>query len=73
MKNPQHLLKSFLPVIKNNWIIKFSIMDGNVLLTVFSMSTGQTFIRYYEDEDLAVKFINFILEQNADDMLPYTI
>lgn len=66
-KNLHGKLKTYLPVVKNNWVIKFSILDCNVLLTIFSMSTAQTIIRYFNNEDDACKFINFILQQNADE------
>ena len=73
MKNPQTnskgKLKLFLPVVKNNWVIKFSILDDNVLLIIFSMSTGQTIVRYFDNEDGACSFINYILLQNADDIV----
>lgn len=57
--------KSWQPVIRNRWIIKFSIYETNVLLIVTSCITGQTFIRYYAEEDQACEFLNFILTKDA--------
>jgi len=55
--------KTFLPVNRNGWWIKFSTYcDHNVLLVFTSMFTGQTIIRYFNNEDDAVKYINFIIE-----------
>jgi hypothetical protein len=34
------------------------------------MYTGQTFVRYYDDEDNAVKFINYIVECDPAEELP---
>lgn len=66
MKNSQKnktflKLKSFNPVLKNNWVIKFSTYDDHVLLVILSMMTGQTIIRYFDNEDGAVEFINYII------------
>lgn len=55
--------KSFLPVNRNGWWIKFSTYDhDNILLIVTSMFTGQTVVRCYDNEDDAVKFINYIID-----------
>ena len=59
--------KSWHPVARNGWIIKFSIFDEtNFLITVISQYTGQAFIRYFNDEDDACLFINFIQELDAE-------
>jgi hypothetical protein len=76
MKNSQKnktflKLKSFNPVLKNNWVIKFSTYDDHVLLVILSMMTGQTIIRYFDNEDGAVQFINFVLLQDASEDLPF--
>ena len=56
--------KFWQPVVRNGWIIKFSVHDDtNVLLIVTSKLTGQTIIRYYDDEDEACEFINYIMNQ----------
>lgn len=57
--------RSWQPVIRNKWIIKFSIFETNVLLVVTSIITGQTFVRYFADEDTACEFLNYILSQDA--------
>jgi hypothetical protein len=61
---------SFLPVNRNGWWIKFSTnKDSNILLLFTSMFTGQTIVRFFQEEDEAVKFINFIIEQNPAEKL----
>lgn len=55
--------KTFLPVNRNGWWIKFSTYCGhNVLLVFTSMFTGQTIVRYFDNEDKAVNYINYIIE-----------
>lgn len=55
---------------RNGWYIKLSIYkDENILLIFVSKYTAQTIIRYFNCEDEAVKFINFVIEQNAEEML----
>lgn len=54
---------SFHPVNRNGWWIKLSTLKThNILLLFTSMYTGQTVVRYFEEEDEAVKFINYIIE-----------
>lgn len=61
---------SFFPVNRNGWWIKFSTnKDSNILLLFTSMFTGQTIVRFFQEEDEAVKFINFITEQNPAEQL----
>lgn len=51
----------FQPAVKNGWIIKFSVhKNSDILLIIVSRYTGETFLRYFTDEDHAVKFINMI-------------
>ena len=58
------------PVSRNGWWIKFSTYrDHYILLMIVSKYTAQTIIRYYQDEDEAVAFINFITTCNAQDVL----
>jgi hypothetical protein len=53
--------KFWSPVMRDGWIIKFSVYDLDKILIFFvSQYTGQTIIRYFADENDAVKFINFI-------------
>ena len=59
-------LSFFRPVVKNGWVIKFSVSkDTGILLFIISKYTGQTIIRFYEKENSAVNFINMILEKDA--------
>lgn len=56
---------SFSPVNRNGWWIKFSVYkDSNILLVFVSRYTGQTLIRYYDDEDEACEFINYVISHD---------
>jgi hypothetical protein len=60
--------KFWQSVVRNGWWIKFSTYrDHYILLMIISQHTGQTIIRYFEEEDEAVAFINFITTCNAQD------
>jgi hypothetical protein len=60
--------KSWQPVERNGWIIKFSVFrDTFVLLTFISRHTGQCIMRHFIDEDEACVFINFITELDAEE------
>ena len=60
--------KSWQPVARNGWIIKFSVYrDTNVLLTVISQYTGQVIMRHFTNEDDACMFINLVIELDADE------
>jgi len=62
---------TFLPVNRNGWWIKFSVYNAhNILLVFTSMFTGQTIVRYYQNEDDAVKFINYVIECDATEEIP---
>jgi hypothetical protein len=62
--------KSFSPVIKNGWAIKFSTYrNSNILLVFSSIHTGQTIVRYFTDEDDAVSYINYVIAKNPIEML----
>lgn len=63
--------KSFSPVTRNGWAIKFSVYrDCNILLLFTSLHTGQTIVRYFTEEDDAVDYINFVTSQNPQEELP---
>jgi hypothetical protein len=57
--------KSWDPVLRNDWAVKFSTYRGYILLFFHSIHTGQTVIRHFTDEDQACKYINYILQQDA--------
>lgn len=63
--------KSWEPVVRNYWAIKFSVYKENILLVFTSVFTGQTIIRYYTNEDEACEYINFILHQDPTKYLPH--
>lgn len=59
--------KSWMPVVRDGWIIKFSIYRQTfILLTVVSQYTGQCIIRQFCNEDEAVVFINMVTMLNAE-------
>jgi hypothetical protein len=63
-------LKFWSPVERNGWYIKFSISkDESVLLIFISAYTCQTIIRYFENENDAVKYINFLCEKDPSILL----
>lgn len=62
-------VRSWQPVVRKNWIIKFSVYRDYILLTFVSRYTGQTIIRQFRDEDLACEYINFILSKDPGDIL----
>ena len=60
--------KSWQPVARNGWIVKFSVYkDSFVLLTIVSQYTGQVIMRHFKDEDEACMFINLVVELDADE------
>jgi len=60
--------KSFQLIIRNGWAIKFSVYRGeNILLIFTSTFTCQTVVRYFNNEDEAVDFINYITAQNPQE------
>ena len=59
--------KSWAPVIRNGWWIKFSTYkETNILLIFVSQHTGQSIIRYFVDEDDAVEYINYITSTDSE-------
>jgi hypothetical protein len=58
------MMKTWNPILRNGWAIKFSIYrEENILLLFTSKHTGQTFIRYFNEENDAVTFINFVCDK----------
>ena len=56
----------FQPAVRNGWIIKFSVYKNTEILLMFvSKYTGQTIVRYFPEEDLAVKYINMIISKDS--------
>ena len=74
LRNSQTLLQQeiksnldcFHPVVRNGWVIKFSILKNTDILLIFtSKYTGQTIIRYCHSEDDAVDVINMVIDRDA--------
>jgi hypothetical protein len=62
--------RSFSPIIRNGWGIKFSTYrNNNILLLFTSLHTGQTLVRYFTDEDSAVDFINYVIEHSPVELI----
>jgi hypothetical protein len=56
----------FQPAVRNGWIIKFSVYKNTEILLMFvSKYTGQTIVRYFSEEDTAVKYINMIIAKDS--------
>ena len=54
------------PVVRNGWIIQFSVYkESEILLFMTSRYTGQTIVRFFNDEDEAVKFINMVMHRDS--------
>jgi len=62
---------SWEPIVRNGWVIKFSVYKKNILLSFTSIHTTQTVIRYFGDEDLACEFINFICHKDSTQDIPF--
>ncbi len=62
--------RSFSPIIRNGWAIKFSLyLDVNILLVFMSMHTGQIIIKYYDNERDAIKYINYVISKDAQETI----
>ena len=57
-------LKTFKPIVRDYWWIKFSNYKGSILIFVGSMMSGQVITKYFKDEDLAVDYVNWVLHQD---------
>jgi hypothetical protein len=56
--------------MRNGWAIKFSLyLDINILLVFMSMHTGQTIIKYYDNERDAIKYINYVISKDAQETI----
>lgn len=64
LKHIEKHIKSFKPVVKEYWWIKFSHYKGNILLFCGSVLTGQVITQYFSEEDDAVMYINWLFHQN---------
>ena len=64
-------IRSWHPVIREYWWIKFSNYKGNILLFVGSTLTGQLTTQYFTDENLACQYINWVLNQDPTKLLKY--
>lgn len=73
MQDIQSNTTYFTPVVRNGWIIKFSVyQNSDILLVVVSRYTGQTIVRYFGEEDDAVKFINMVITKDASHNLDHS-
>lgn len=64
-------LRSWHPVVHEYWWIKFSNYKGNILIFVCSTLTGQVMTRYFTNEDLACKFVNWIFNQDPTQFIKH--
>ena len=68
-QNIQKNLKLFSPISRNGWIIKLSVYDSNIMLLFNSPITGQSFIKFFEDDEKAVEYINIVISNNSNDLM----
>jgi hypothetical protein len=54
---------SFPLVLRGNWHIKASIYKGQVLVIANHIMIEKIVIKFFDNNDEAVKFINFIVER----------
>jgi len=53
--------QSWQPIFRDGWYIKLSTYENtNFLLTFISKHTGQCILRYFNNEDSAIMFINMV-------------
>jgi hypothetical protein len=57
--------KSWSPIARNGWVIKFSTIGDDILLIFFSQYTSQTIIRHFNNEEDAIHFINYMLIRDS--------
>lgn len=63
-------LRSFSPITRNGWTVKLSTYrDANIMLVFCSVYTNQAFIKFFENEDDAVKYINIVISKNSNEIL----
>ena len=68
LEDIKNQLMSFHPVVRNGWAIKFSThRDDNILLVFTSVYTAKTVVRYFTEEQDAVKFINYMMTTNPQE------
>lgn len=61
---------SWETVLRNGWAIKFSTYrNSNILLVFVSVITGQTIVRYFDNEVDACDYINFITSKNPSELI----
>lgn len=62
-------IRSFEPIVRDFWWVKFSTYKDNILIFVASTLTGQMKTRYFTDEDKACIFVNWVLDQDPSKSL----
>jgi len=61
-------LKSFDEIERNGWTIQMSTLNDHYILFILrSKKSGQTVIRYFDDEDIAKEFVDSIIELESED------
>ena len=59
----------FFPMVRNGWIVKFSVQKNkevmHILIVITSRYTAQTLIRYFDKEPDAVEYIKSIILTDA--------
>ena len=63
-KDIKENIRSFQPIARDYWWIKFSNYKGNILLFAGSILTGEIVTQHFNDEDDAVMYVNWLFHQN---------
>lgn len=62
-------IKTFSPIVKEYWWIKFSNCNGSILMFCGSILTGEVVTNYFYEEDDAVMYVNWLLHQDPSKLL----
>ena len=57
-------IKTYQPVGRDYWWVKFSNYKGNILLFAGSILTGEVVTQHFADEDDAVLYVNWLFIQD---------
>ena len=62
LKPTKSNIVSYETVLRDGWFIKLSRFEHFILLIFVSQFTGNTVVRYFDDEEQAVTFINYVID-----------
>lgn len=57
-------ITTFQTVKRGNWLLRFSVTDmDSIMLLCSSTTTDNTFIKFFNSEEEAVSFVDFLVTQ----------